>query len=154
MDFATDYNNAENYPCSFTPVDSGKIKIRRKAKMSKAQWIKENLNPGERYAGILLGKDGEPDQHVILLPEEGVVLTWQQAKDFAKKIGGELPTHREQSLLFSNLKEQFKPDWYWSSEQHAANSAYAWCQGFNDGLQGNNPTLIKLRARAVRRIDI
>lgn len=36
--------------------------------MSKEQWLKENLREGEVYAGLILGENGAPDHHVILLP--------------------------------------------------------------------------------------
>ena len=122
--------------------------------MSKAQWIEENLKPGEQYAGLILGKDGAPDQHVILLPGEAEAATWQQAKEWAEKAGGELPTRREQSLLFANLKEQFQPRWYWSSEQHASGPDYAWVQLFYGGSQYYYGVGGKFRARAVRRLEI
>ena len=122
--------------------------------MTKAQWIKENLKGGEQYAGILLGKDGAPDQHVILIAGEAENVTWQQAKAFAKKSGGDLPTRREQSLLIANLKEQFQPRWYWSSEQHAAGSYFAWAQDFDTGYQYYLNISHELRARAVRRLEI
>jgi hypothetical protein len=34
------------------------------------------LQEGEHYAGIILGKDGAPDHHVILLPWEANGVTW------------------------------------------------------------------------------
>ena len=122
--------------------------------MSKQQWIKENLKPGEEYAGLILGKDGKPDHHLILLPGEAETVTWPQAKEWAKKAGGELPTRREQALLFANLKEQFKTVWYWSCEQHASDSDCAWFQYFDDGGQHYDFTDYELRARAVRRLEI
>ena len=122
--------------------------------MSKAQWIEKNLKDGEHYAGIILGKDGSPDHHLILLPGETESVTWAKAKEWAAGAAGELPTRREQSLLFANLKERFQPGWHWSSEQHAANSDYAWCQNFTNGLQDYDYKTSKLRARAVRRLII
>lgn len=122
--------------------------------MSKEQWIAENLKPSELYAGILLGKDGEPDRHLILLPGEAESLTWAKAKEWAKKAGGALPTRREQSLLFANLKEAFQPRWYWSGEQHADDDAYAWVQDFGNGNQSNHHESNECRVRAVRSIVI
>ena len=122
--------------------------------MSKEQWIKENLKNGESYAGIILGKDGAPDHHLILLPGKAESVSFEDAKIFAVKTGGELPTRRELSLLFANLKEEFQPNWYWSSEQHAAYSDYAWGQVFDDGGQHGITKSAELRARAVRRIAI
>ena len=112
------------------------------------------LAEGEFYAGILLGKDGEPDHHVILLPGQANDVTFKQAQQFAADIGGDLPTRREQSLLFANLKEQFEERWYWSGTQHASDSGYAWGQNFISGYQNDYHNHGELRARAVRRLAI
>ena len=121
---------------------------------AKAIFLASVLKPEEHYAGIILGKDGEPDHHLILLAGEAESVNWAQAKDFAAKAGGELPTRREQSLLFANLKEQFQPRWYWSGEQHASYSGYAWIQYFDYGGQNGYHKFINYRARAVRRLVI
>lgn len=112
------------------------------------------LNPREHYAGIIIGKDGERSYHLILLADQAEDLTWDNAKEWAVKAGGDLPTRREQALLYANLNEQFEGSWYWSSEQHASVSHYAWYQYFYDGIQGLNLKSAELRARAVRRIPI
>ncbi|MBW7901233.1 MAG: DUF1566 domain-containing protein [Rhodocyclaceae bacterium] len=122
--------------------------------MSKAQWIKENLSPGEEYAGLILGKNGEQDYHLILLPGEAEKVTWPKASEWAGKAGGELPTRREQSLLFANLKEHFKAAWYWSCEQLASDAGFAWDQYFLNGGQGDHHESVEGRARAVRRLPI
>jgi hypothetical protein len=121
---------------------------------AKAQWMAENLQPGEVYAGLIMGLNGAPDHHLVLLPGEAGAVNWGDAKTFAAKIGGELPTRREQALLYANLKHEFKPNWYWSGEQHAADDGYAWGQSFFSGLQSNDTKSAKLRARAVRRLPI
>lgn len=121
---------------------------------AKLQFLADNLNEGELYAGILLGEDEAPDHHLILLPGEADALNFAAAQDWAKKQGGDLPTRREQSLLFANLKTQFKRDWYWSGEQHAAFSGCAWCRYFGSGHQGGDGKSAELRARAVRRLVI
>ncbi|WP_455275146.1 DUF1566 domain-containing protein [Ralstonia thomasii] len=110
------------------------------------------LNHGERYAGLILGKDGEPDHHLILLPGDEAELNWDDAKKWAKEQGGELPTRREQSLLYANLKDEFQGTWYWSSEAHERESGWAWSQFFLNGYQTNYLQLNELRARAVRRL--
>ena len=110
------------------------------------------LEDGERYAGVLLGADGSPNQHIILLPQEADRLPWKAAVKWATSIGGELPTRREQALLFENLPRQFKSYWYWSNAQHVFISNCAWCQYFGDGDQGYGTITSKLRARAVRRL--
>lgn len=112
------------------------------------------LNEGEHYAGIILGKDGEADYHLILLPDEAADINWENAKEWAAKQGGFLPTRREQSLLFANLKEQFQRRWHRSCETHQEHTSSAWIQSFDDGTQGYNFKGIGLFARAVRRVYI
>ncbi|WP_034301013.1 DUF1566 domain-containing protein [Herbaspirillum sp. RV1423] len=120
--------------------------------MSKERFLKENLKVGEKYAGLLLGKDGMPDQHIFLLPGEAESIEWAPAKEWATSIGGELPTRREQSLLFANLKEEFASAWYWSVEP--SGTGWAWYQHFSRGDQYCDHTRNALRARAVRRLVI
>ncbi len=122
--------------------------------MSKQLWIEQNLKPGEQYAGIILGQDGEPDHHLILLPGQATNVKWDAAREFAQNAGGELPTRREQALLFANLKGEFEPRWYWSGEQHAARSDFAWLQYFLNGYQYSTHKSYEGRARAVRRLII
>jgi len=112
------------------------------------------LAHGEHYAGVILGKDGEPSYHLVLLPDEKDSIKWQDAMDWAKSIGAELPTRREQSLLFANLKDQFQEAWYWSTETHASNGGYAWGQNVGNGSQVNWLKGDDDRARAVRRLVI
>jgi hypothetical protein len=109
------------------------------------------LAPGEVYAGMLLGDDGEESQHLVLLPDRAEKVTWDQAVEFAKRAGGELPTRREQSLLFANLKSHFEAAWYWSGEQHESDGAYAWGQVFYYGSQYGIHKSYEGRAVAVRR---
>jgi len=123
-------------------------------KNAKAQWIKENLKEGEEYSGLILGKGGESDYHLILRPGEAESVTHEQAKEWAKKAGGELPTRRDQALLYANLKEQFQPRWYWSGAQYAPDDGYAWAQDFGYGTQGFYPKDDYYRARAVRRLTL
>ncbi len=111
------------------------------------------LAAGEIYAGILL-KDGAPAHHLVLLPGEAKAVTWKKAVDWAAKQGGELPTRKEQALLFANAADAFEETWYWSGEQPASDESYAWCQGFGSGSQDYGDKYGKLRARAVRRIAI
>lgn len=109
------------------------------------------LASGEHYAGIALKADGTPSHHVILLPGEGEDLQWTAAVQWAEKAGGALPTRQEQALLYANLKNQFKPEWHWSCEQHE-NGSYAWYQTFTTGFQYDTRKHNELRARAVRRL--
>ena len=109
------------------------------------------LAPGERFAGPVLNDDGTLGHYVILLPEDVEEITWSDAKEWAAERGGDLPTRREQSLLFANLKDEFEATWYWSGEAHEENSGWAWFQGFGTGLQVKHPQFHRFRARAVRR---
>ena len=115
-----------------------------------------DLNPGEHYAGLIVGKNGEPSYHLVLLPGEAEKVTFAEANEWAGRQSGEyeasLPTSREQALLYANLKEQFQSAWYWSSEAHASAAGYAWCQYFFSGYQLYDRQSFQLRARAVRRV--
>jgi hypothetical protein len=109
---------------------------------------------GGIYAGIARGVDGSQDYHLLLLSDEMESIAWEQAKDWAKDIGGELPINPEQALLYANLKGQFQPKIYWSGEARTTEFGGALIQDFDDGYQGYTSTFNKLRARAVRRIPI
>lgn len=115
---------------------------------------------GGIYAGIIRGRDLGYDYHVIVADPDRTDITWKDAVDWAKALSiyghqdFTLPTRSEQALLFANVKELFAEAWYWSSEQSAATSDYAWCQTFNSGYQGSDRKATKLRARAVRRFPI
>ncbi|MFZ6690265.1 DUF1566 domain-containing protein [Undibacterium sp. SXout20W] len=123
--------------------------------MSKAQFLAENLKDGEIYSGLILGKDGEPDHHLVLLPAKPEkALNWSDAVAWAKSVGGDLPTRSEQALLLANNKEHFEGAWYWSNTQGAHYTDFAWMQGFDYGDQGSNHKSDECRARAVRRLLI
>ncbi len=107
---------------------------------------------GGIYAGISRGVDGAPDQHLVLLFGQAEDVSWSDACDWAKSICGALPTRAEQALLFANLKDQFEPRWYWSSEQ--AGPSTAWDQYFDNGTQVSYLRSYEGRARAVRRLPI
>lgn len=110
-----------------------------------------DLAAGELYAGVILADDGTIEHHLVLLPDRAEKLTWQAAVDWAKSAGGELPTGREQSLLFANLKDQFEASWYWSSDSYETDGSFAWDQNFCHGFQVSTHKSYKGRARAVRR---
>ena len=117
-----------------------------------------NLAPGEHYAGLVIGKDGEPSYHLVLLPGQADDITWEKAMEWASKQGGDsvasLPTRREQALLYANLKEEFEERAYWSCEAHESESGWAWYQTFYYGHQYLLRRDAELRARAVRRLPI
>jgi hypothetical protein len=110
------------------------------------------LRPGERYSGLMLDAEGKPSHHLVLLPNKTGDVTWQGAKDFAAEIGGELPTRREQALLFANLPDQFDKVWHWSGEQSSVLAA--WIQYFYDGSQSNTSKYGEFAVRLVRRLPL
>ena len=112
------------------------------------------LTVGEIYAGIALNEDGASSHHVILLDGDADEAPHQVQIDWAKSIGGELPTRQEQSLLFANCKKHFQKDWYWSSDLYEPDSGYAWFQYLYYGYQRYTLRSLSLRARAVRRVAI
>ena len=113
--------------------------------------VQIDLAEGETYAGLILAEDGSPAHHLVLLPGDNDDATWAEQTAWAESIGGELPSRQEQSLLFANCKQHFESAWYWSGEQHASASSFAWSQGFYDGYQYDSGKSAELRARAVRR---
>ena len=121
---------------------------------AKLAFLAAHLKDGEHYAGILLGKDGQPDQHLIVVAVAEDGGTWAAQKAWATNAGGELPTRRELNLLRANLRELFAPTWYWSAEGYEGDSAYAWCQYFGLGLQNYDHKIADLRDVAVRRLSI
>ena len=112
-----------------------------------------DLKSGETYAGLVISDNGSM-HHLILLDGDADEASHQKQLDWAKSIGGELPTRQEQALLCANCKSQFKCGWYWSAELYASASGYAWSQNFYIGYQGTGDIGSKLRARAVRRLSI
>lgn len=111
------------------------------------------LAAGETYIGAIVKADGA-GHHIVLLPGDNNAASWQAQMEWAKSIGGNLPSRIEQTMLFAYHHDAFKPTWYWSNEQRAAYSDYAWYQGFYSGSQYYDSTGYELRARAVRRVPI
>lgn len=108
---------------------------------------------GEVYIGAIGDKNGD-FYHVILLPGDNDDASWREQLDWAKSIGGDLPTRVEQAMMWADHRDQFEKDWYWSNEEYERISGYAWYQGFYYGTQNNNAVGYNCRARAVRRLPI
>ena len=111
------------------------------------------LSEGETYIGCIGGVAGNL-HHVILLPGDNDDATHESQLEWAKSIGGDLPSRIEQAMLWANHRDQFKKDWYWSNETHHAASGRAWYQTFSNGNQYHSRPGLELRARAVRRLPI
>lgn len=120
--------------------------------MSTLEPVTQTLQEGECYAGLILGKNGAPDHHVVLLPDDVEDATWSAARAWAASAGGDLPTRRELALLSANLKEKFERVWYWSSEVSEARSQLVWGQNFSSGIQTMYGRQFHGRACAVRRV--
>ncbi|MEJ7807523.1 MAG: DUF1566 domain-containing protein [Telluria sp.] len=120
--------------------------------MSDYKKVKATLVDGELYAGLILGKEGKPDHHLVLLPGEAHEVSWSAAREWANSEGGELPTRRELALLYANQREQFDRLWYWSSESQEPRAQLVWGQNFTSGIQTMYGRPFRGRARAVRRL--
>lgn len=120
--------------------------------MSDYRNVKNTLGEGEQYAGLILGKEGKPDHHVVLLAGEAQDVSWSAAREWAIGIGGELPSRRELALLYANLREHFDRLWYWSSETQEPRAQLVWGQNFTSGIQTMYGRPFRGRARAVRRL--
>ena len=111
------------------------------------------LNDGEKYAGFYMAEGGKLT-HVILLPGEKKDVSWKDALSWAKDQDGDLPNRMEALLLWTNLRDEFQREVYWTNEQVAGASFCAWYQGFSHGGQGNWLKDYEFMARAVRRVAI
>lgn len=116
--------------------------------------VKAALKDGEQYAGLILGKEGKPDHHLVLLPGEAQEVSWSAAREWAHDTGGELPTRRELALLYANLREHFERVWYWSSEPQEPRAQLVWGQNFTSGIQTMYGRPFRGRARAIRRLIV
>ena len=112
------------------------------------------LKPGEKFVGVILSADGSRRHALILLPGEIEDVNWKKANEWAASKGGELPDRVEGALLFATMKDEFKPEAYWTREQHAGDDDYAWFQTFSNGSPDDGLKAPQLRARAVRRLTI
>jgi len=113
------------------------------------------------FVGITRNADNTGDIALFLNLEAGdVALPWQKALDWAAAISNadhsagsyDLPTRKEQALLFANAAEHFESDWYWSNAQYSA--YFAWLQDFGHGYQFHVLKVSVYRVRAVRRLPI
>lgn len=113
---------------------------------------------GETYIGAIGDKNGDV-HHVILLPGDNDDVTFADALEWAKNIGGDLPSKVEAAMLFEQAKGQFNPAWYWTNATFVDpddedDGRYAWGQLFDYGTQHYYRKGYELRARAVRRVFI
>lgn len=111
------------------------------------------LAKNEEYVGVVY-KNGAPEYHLIKLPQETDGVTFDEAVAHGKK-HGDAPTRRDLMLMWISIPDKFKTDKpYWSSEQYACLSSYAWYQWFLNGGQSHWSKDNEVRACAVRRVPI
>lgn len=110
---------------------------------------------GEVYLGSFVDKNGDVT-HTYLLPGDNDRATWQEQMEWAKSIGGDLPTRAELLMAYEQHRDMFKQAAYWSNQQDTdpGYSGWAWFQGFGTGSQTSGHQDFELRARAVRRLSI
>ena len=84
-------------------------------------------------------------------PESPNRLTWDEAMDWCKSVGGELPDRQVLLACYinENIRINFKEEYYWSSTEFS--TAYAWYQYFGNGGQGTNFKNNTPYVRAVKR---
>lgn len=122
---------------------------------AKQEVLSANLRDGEVYGGIVLGADGEPDYHLFAQTKFIESATFDEVKKYVEKVGGVGATRRDLALLRVNAPKPFGARAFWSCEQHAAYSYYAWYQNFDNGYQYNgNLKSCRLCGVAVRRLEI
>jgi hypothetical protein len=115
---------------------------------------------GGVFAGVVRGAEGQSDYYLIVGPEAPSKLEWRAANEWADTVEHlgfadfTIFSRREQAICFGNVPELFQKEWYWSSEQPAAYSNFAWAQFFLYGYQGYYFKDDDYRARAVRRVPI
>jgi hypothetical protein len=118
------------------------------------QTVSANLRDGEVYGGIVLGKNGERDYHLFAQTKFIESATFDEVKKYVEKVGGEGATRRDLALLRVNAPEPFGTKVFWSCEQPAAHSTFAWYQYFVNGNQDYDYKTNMLCGVAVRRLFI
>lgn len=103
------------------------------------------------FAGIITRQNGDHCA-VVLLPGHGKDLTWTQARGWALKQGGELPSRPVIAMLFANARTRIRSDWHWTNEEYNADSAWG-CDCIN-GYQSWGHKKSKASAVAVRYVKI
>lgn len=140
----------------------GRLEAIEAASRSDAARVAPLLSPGAFVTGLSVPRDwihvgrtledNEP-ANLFLLPGE-FKGTWGDARAWAEKQGGVLPSRIDMLVLWNGARDQFKQEAYWTSEEYARAAGYAWFQHFGYGYQYYDVKDTELRARAVRRLSI
>ena len=115
--------------------------------------LKQPLDAG-LFGGVITLPDGKHYAVVLLADKPEQPLPWKKAMAWAEGLGNGacLPTRPIAAMLFANAKDQFAPEWHWTSESF--DGSYAWGQLFNTGYQNLNHKSFEGRCRAVRLIQL
>lgn len=108
---------------------------------------------GGLFAGLTTTKEGAHCA-VVLLPERGTELNWKDAKAWAKKLKGELPSRPVAALLFANVRGQLLPHWHWTNEEYEHDASFAWGCTFGSGYQFSSHKSYEGSSVAVRLIQL
>ena len=120
---------------------------RRSAPAIGAKWL------GGEYAGLTIFEN-EPYDLVLVSTEfdrgdHEAALKWSEGKNAM------LPSRFDNLVLFTNMKDRFKTDYYyWCADLRAGSPGCAWGQGFVTGYQFWVNRSYYSRAVAVRRYAI
>lgn len=95
---------------------------------------------GKLNTDILIAEGGHP------AAEAARAYTADGHSDF------DLPAIAELNHAWANIPDSFEPEWYWSSSQRSANTAFS--MHFVGGGQDNFGKYLELRLRPVRRLPI
>lgn len=111
---------------------------------------KYNLVPVEEQKRIFICEiDGKK---YYLGPGAEKQMSWEDAKEWAKSIGGQLMPREVGVMAFkrAEIRKHFHTDdWYWLEDEY--NSSYGWLQYFDDGSQA---TSYKTGAAYVRAVIV
>lgn len=118
--------------------------------------LTKTLAKGEKYRGIVLGADGLPSHHLVLMPGKFTARTGHaDALKWAESIGGDLPDRAEGSLLEAqNADGAIESGWHWLKPLRAGDPDCAWCQSIGSGGQYWSRRSFNCSAVAIRRIPI
>ncbi|CAB3783063.1 hypothetical protein LMG28688_01571 [Paraburkholderia caffeinitolerans] len=110
------------------------------------------LAAGEIYLCGFVDANGEVE-HSVLLPGDNDRASWQAQMEWAKSIGGDLPTRAELVIAYEKHRDQFQKTAYWSNtpDDNPEYAGWAWYQDFIHGYQSYYSQDYEFRARAVRR---
>lgn len=115
---------------------------------------------GGIFCGLTTLKDGK-HYAVVLLPNKAQErMGWKKATTWAQEAGGQLPSRPVAALLYANVKAEFEPTWYWTSDElqddtgDEEDASYAWYCYFGGGTQTYRRKYYEGSARAVRMIPL